>query len=560
MATSDPNDFTAVPDEILRPWAQAPELDEQVNQSRIKLGGILQSINPQGGFEGASEIDHVPDVLKEFEELVANDHDWIGYDEDDIDEEGMTPADLAAYNATAKELQEGGGEYEDEETMFNDAMVTELMDDLNILAAANDDSFNPNFRSMVIQSGMTQSLANRPKRPFGKSKSLKSAKFVSNFGCPPLHKIQEAGVSTLQVPQNRDYYSVPGSLKRPLRPSTSSTYTRKENLLKAKSLMETFERPSTGSGAGGRTRNGEMAAAELEAQSLRIQELEKELKLAKVKAAEAAAALTTADGESPETRTPPSGLLGTLGRAIDEENQSSSLGDAVALSPIKLKKGDPIIAETASAEILDSLNKSASSPAILTIPKRKGSKSKTSTDRFDEKRPNSSALGKLGISNTAGTSTKLKQKKGNNPKAELMFGRKRLKSIRTLRDQMMSIAGGMTAFARADDPEQSKLFDAKASIMLNKTMAKQTMDKNRHDSTWEILETPGYLEQVGPDAVFRSDSHTNYQADERYAKAIDPVDFDHTNGIPPSPLRIWAEDAVKSGRLPLFTSGGAFRV
>ena len=49
----------------------------------------------------------------------------------------------------------------------------------------------------------------------------------------PLHKIQEAGVSTLYVPQNRDYYRVPGSLKRPLRPSTSSTYTRKENLLKA---------------------------------------------------------------------------------------------------------------------------------------------------------------------------------------------------------------------------------------------------------------------------------------------------------------------------------------
>ena len=193
-------------------------------------------------------------------------------------------------------------------------------------------------------------------------------------------------------------------------------------------------------------------------------------------------------------------------------------------------------------------------------PKRKESKTKTSTDRFDERRPSSSALGKLGISNTVGTSTKLKKKKGNNPKAELMFGRKRLKSIRTLRDQMMTVAGGMTAFARADDPEQSKLFDAKASIMLNKTMAKQTMDKNRHDSTWEILETPGYLQQVGPDAVFRSDSHTNYQADERYAKAIDPADFDHTNGIPPSPLRIWAEDAVKSGRLPLFTSGGAFRV
>mgnify|MGYP004274094391 CR=1 FL=1 len=67
MATADPNDFTAVPDEVLRPWAQAPELDEQVNQSRIKLGGILQSINPQGGYEGASEIDHVPDVLREFD-------------------------------------------------------------------------------------------------------------------------------------------------------------------------------------------------------------------------------------------------------------------------------------------------------------------------------------------------------------------------------------------------------------------------------------------------------------------------------------------------------------
>ena len=79
MSTSDPNDFTAVPDSELRPWAECPELDEQITESRKRLGTTLQAMNPQGGFEGASELDNMPDPLREFEEMIANDRDWIGF-------------------------------------------------------------------------------------------------------------------------------------------------------------------------------------------------------------------------------------------------------------------------------------------------------------------------------------------------------------------------------------------------------------------------------------------------------------------------------------------------
>jgi hypothetical protein len=280
-----------------------------------------------------------------------------------------------------------------------------------------------------------------------------------------------------------------------------------------------------------------------------------------------------------------SALLSTLEAAMATQGGEvggQELADALALSPIKSKRGMGV--HTASATALQAslfqseagAEEGASTGAIgMSVSKstpelgvnmkplrvRRASKSGNQTSpnasaRFDDCSPASSALGKLGIGSSTGTATAAPHKVAE---ATIIFGKQRLKSIRTLRDQMMTTAGGMSAFARSGDTTQAKLFDADASMAMTKKMVVETKAKGKFDQTWDLLETPGYLKQMGPDVVFRSDQQTNYIADDRYKKAIDPVSFDRTNGIPPSPLRIWAEAAVKSGRLPLFASGGALK-
>ena len=180
---------------------------------------------------------------------------------------------------------------------------------------------------------------------------------------------------------------------------------------------------------------------------------------------------------------------------------------------------------------------------------RRGSKkvyAPESDARFDAARAPTPALGKLGIGTSIGTLAK----------KELLFGKKKLKEIRTLRDQMMTIAGGMTAFANMDDRSQAHLFDANAMMKLTAEMSQETMDRNMNDDTWELLKTPGYLEQVGKKA-FMSDTQRGFQADHRYAKALTTVD--KSKGIKRDELRVWSEDAIKSGKI-IFSSGGSMKI
>jgi len=550
-ATADPNDFSGVPDSKMRPWIETKEIDKKIEVVKDILLETMQMKSPQGGYAGASELDRKPDALIEFEKLVADDADWIGFDGDDAPDEDEQGEGLDTYDYP----QTG-------DLLDGDMLLTGLIDDINMLALAQDDSESDLLRSSVTQSLIPKTfISNRSPKPYGKAsvKNLGSIKFAPNFGGAPIHKLKELGVSSMKLPQNRNHY---------VRPASSSSYTRKDNQNAAKALLNSFQqRPGTGSSI--RALDASALAVSSGGDNDGQKALYKEVQeaLAKAQALEQAAS----DAKS--------ALLSTLEAAMAAQGEVSGdeLADAIALSPIKAKRGMGV--RTASATALDSLSllsedtppsptgiglgASKSTPELNMKPLkvRRASKSVNQNSpkasaRFDDTAPASTALGKLGIGSNTGTATAAPHKVAE---ATIIFGKQRLKSIRTLRDQMMTTAGGMSAFARSDDPSQAKLFDAKASIEMTKKMVIETKAKGKLDNTWELLETPGYLKQMGPDMVFRSDTHHNYVADERYKKAIDPTTFDRTNGIPPSPLRIWAEAAVKSGRLPLFASGGALK-
>jgi hypothetical protein len=102
-------------------------------------------------------------------------------------------------------------------------------------------------------------------------------------------------------------------------------------------------------------------------------------------------------------------------------------------------------------------------------------------------------------------------------------------------------------------------------------------------STWDILLTPGYLEQAGPENVFISDTHRNHIFNKEYEKvvcrlitlfiiyhfSINKIGCfffkqclqgpDKSLCIQKDELRVWSENAVKTG-IKVFQSGGGMRV
>lgn len=92
---------------------------------------------------------------------------------------------------------------------------------------------------------------------------------------------------------------------------------------------------------------------------------------------------------------------------------------------------------------------------------------------------------------------------------------------------------------------------------MTKRLGMQTMERNRQDQTWSILSTPGFLEAVGADKVFKSDTQIMHTTNEAFEKAVRQVDT--SQGIQKDAIRIWSESAVKQ-KIKLFVSGGAMKI
>ena len=179
-------------------------------------------------------------------------------------------------------------------------------------------------------------------------------------------------------------------------------------------------------------------------------------------------------------------------------------------------------------------------------------------------------------------------------KKEFLIDKKKLKKIRTFRDQLMTTAGGMAAYAREDNDGTvaasaiDKNASRKASIALTEKMCRETVEKNMIDQTWDLIITPGYLEQCGSKNVFKSQQTLDFEMTPSYEAAFQKGPYDrlfylnnfsylillcistitiifiihyqHRNlCIQRDPLREWSEMAVKSG-IKIFQSGGSIKI
>ena len=193
----------------------------------------------------------------------------------------------------------------------------------------------------------------------------------------------------------------------------------------------------------------------------------------------------------------------------------------------------------------------------------------------------SGALAKLGMGTSTSSNTLSK-------KEEFIIDKKKLKKVRTFRDQLMTIAGAMGAYGRENDGTVmdsaiDKEAARKESIALTQKMCSETMERNRlvlclstflymsinitsnlcffcHrvDQTWDLIITPGFMESQGANQVFKSQQTLDFEMTPAYEKAFAKGVLHPELCIQKDELRIWSESAVQSG-IKIFQGGGTMK-
>jgi len=212
------------------------------------------------------------------------------------------------------------------------------------------------------------------------------------------------------------------------------------------------------------------------------------------------------------------------------------------LKELKVLENNPLLSPKLARPSTVSGTRSISTPNSG----RGGLSKSASESRFDAARVGSPALSKLSVTNAGNTLSPTTK----------VFVKNRIMEVRSLRDQLMTTNGSlaMNVHPEANPDTQAETL---ASLAMTKRLGMQTMERNRQDQTWTILSTPGFLEAVGADKVFKSDTHIMHTTNEAFEKAVRKVDT--SQGIQKDAIRIWSESAVKQ-KIKLFVSGGAMRI
>jgi hypothetical protein len=81
-------------------------------------------------------------------------------------------------------------------------------------------------------------------------------------------------------------------------------------------------------------------------------------------------------------------------------------------------------------------------------------------------------------------------------------------------------------------------------------------ETSKIDNIWNLLETPGYPEHVGPNNVYKSEMNSSHSCNDSFIAAI--KNTDKSLGVKVDGLKKWTEKAAMSNT-KLFTCGGTMK-
>lgn len=488
-----PFDISLLSEQELRPWAETKELDEAVD---AELHKINESMNfnmamKNAGHMGYSELDEEMPEFKDFKEMVER-PGWMGFDEQEEGEEEVTD----------KTLEEIIAEYENsekKEVPMNDTI--ELMEDpiINQAIGKLNNITTKMTRGRLAKLRRMNLLPIETMRKQKAKKKMASVKHNPHLSMSPVMRAQSArtldsrnglrssgGMGMAFEPNiDVDFFSLQGNdenslfeqeMKDPifappdpnlpildvLIPKDAAEPSGDEDLKAAKKELMSIL------GGNEKKRDGNQSNPSSAGQTITgplLDSLEEGgRKLARPSSS--LASITPTKGfHMPQTA--PAG-----------SNELPALYE----SPEKNGRNPPVSPQ------LKPLSKSQSEGALKL--QQGGTKRRPSTGipssargsargsgRRDDLAAPSGALAKLGIGTNTSSNTLSK-------KEEFIIDKKKLKKVRTFRDQLLTIAGTMGAYGRENDGTVmesaiDKEAARKESIALTQKMCSETMERNR---------------------------------------------------------------------------------
>lgn len=571
-----PNDSSTIPDDIMRPWTIDEKLDKKIQDAIIDLDSTITMKSPQSAIRGKSEIDKTPKEYIEFLDYVEQNPNWI--DDFDIDDDQLSVLEaLAAKGFKIIPPSETGSDIDNqsindisindnrsEQSISSDASLMNTILDLNRvlkktksnkpkkkhffrLTGTKDEKkvdlttikyrekngpallnvSAAEFKRFLAKHGLSSLLGTKEKKrtmpsdaELSQLASLNPEKQYElwsktkidlteqeNYSAAPAATIISTDIKLSAVPESEEVIDsntdvgikLPSSPIKDVRPSSSQGSSPMKLPVP---MLVSPDRPST------------------------------------------ASALPSARGGSL------SSPILTLSKSASSPlimNQSGNLPPMLSpkqLNELKVLENNPLLSPKQGRPSTVSGGRSVQS---LNSARGSGVLSKSASEsRFDAARVSSPALSKLSVTNASTTLSSPTK----------IFVKNRIMEVRSLRDQLMTTNGSlaMNVHPEANPDAQAETI---ASLAMTKRLGMQTMERNRQDQTWSILSTPGFLEAVGADKVFKSDTQLMHTTNEAFEKAVRQAD--NSQGIQKDAIRIWSESAVKQ-KIKLFVSGGAMKI
>ena len=572
-----PNDSSTVPDEIMRPWTIDEALDKKIQDAIIDLDTTITMKSPQAAIKGKSELDKTPKEYKEFLDYIVQNPNWI--DEFEIDDDQLSVLEALAAKGfkiippsetgtEASEVDNRSVNNDFSDNRSDDASLMNTILDLNKVLkktksnkprkkhffrlTGTKDEKKPDLTTIKYREKNGPAILNVSAAEF--------KRFLSKHGLSSLLGTKdnkrtmpsESELSQLASLNPEKQYELWSKAKFDLLeqdnsqvPTTTTTITTTGTETKLSAVPESEEVVDSNSNIG------------IKLPSSPIKDVRPSSSQGVSPIKSPVPTLATTDRPSTASALPsPSARGGNLSSPILTLSKSASSPMIVnhggnlppMLSPkqlneLKVLENNPLLSPKARPSTV------SGGRSVCTPNSARGSgglNKSASESRFDAARVGSPALSRLSVTNASTTLSSPTK----------VFVKNRIMEVRSLRDQLMTTNGSlaMNVHPEANPDTQAETL---ASLALTKRLGMQTMERNRQDQTWTILSTPGFLEAVGADKVFKSDTHIMHSTNEAFEKAVRQADC--SQGIQKDAIRIWSESAVKQ-KIKLFVSGGAMKI
>lgn len=154
-----------------------------------------------------------------------------------------------------------------------------------------------------------------------------------------------------------------------------------------------------------------------------------------------------------------------------------------------------------------------------------------------------------------------------------VYQKHQIRKVRTLRDKMMTSTGSATLFTTDGHNLPPDVLDPVRAHHTTLLASKRTREINEEDHTGDLLKTPGFLENIGPNNFYMTNNKSVFTYPEnKFTEAVSATSYflsvcliivqllnrDTPSVTKPDLIKVWAEDALSHGRKLFCYGGGGF--